>query len=214
MATQTITLEQAMRDFLQDVKDGKTTLLDVAKCRDKSESVLEQEFWHFIEKMNVTEFESVESQVRMLNYRVDSLFRFDGKRIVIELDGKEFHNPKRDAVRDAEILGAGLADEIIRIPYPAMHYYHDATMACLGHWHTRLWIARAQSAMTVEQLQWEIKSMVQPDSDFPTEESAIEWLEPGTDVYRVHDTHGEVGSPRAFLLGWKRSIILRRVASP
>jgi len=49
-------------------------------------------------------------------FRADFMFiPPSGERIIIECDGKEFHDPLRDSFRDAFILGSDCADAIYRI---------------------------------------------------------------------------------------------------
>jgi len=55
-----------------------------------------------------------ELSTRLGNFRVDFSLLFDGKNLVIELDGKEHHKGTKDIWRDAFILGENKSDYIIR----------------------------------------------------------------------------------------------------
>jgi len=60
-----------------------------------------------------------------MNFRLDFYFEFEGEKIGVECDGKEFHNPARDLWRDALILGYDKVDAIYRFNgtdiYPRMN---------------------------------------------------------------------------------------------
>lgn len=174
--------------------------LDIGRCYELSESFLEREFWHFVDKMDRRTISRIEPQPKLGKYRGDSLFEmFGGFRLVIELDGETFHDRNRDWKRDKEILRAGLADEIVRIPYRALHYYPDATIACLGRWFLSLEKPQPVTCLSV----WELREEIENARE--THESTRQFLEDIEhiyDVFYVNESFGTVGSPKGFMYGW------------
>lgn len=55
-------------------------------------------------------------------FRLDMLLASDkGRRVAIEVDGREFHDPRRDHWRTVFIIGAGQVDVIYRVPARAVY---------------------------------------------------------------------------------------------
>lgn len=105
-------------------------------CGGGCESPLECRFWVWLGRTH-DEHSGAARQVRIGKYRADVLCETGGRRIVIELDGKRWHQDfERDHRRDRAIL-LDQIDEIIRIPYAAFNFYPFATFACLASWHDR-----------------------------------------------------------------------------
>lgn len=204
------TLVDLMRQFVQDLREGRTIALDVDKCAGDSESCLEDDFWHFVRKMDVQNMTSIKSQVQILNYRVDSLFEFGGRKVIVELDGKAYHDPTKDWRRDTQILEGGFAHEIIRIPYVAMHWYPDATMACLGHWHGEMLTRRPMFCMTATEFKDELKSLVDTPPDYHKLDAVLERTDPDYDLYHVCDDYALIGGTKAFWYDWKMAVMTRR----
>jgi hypothetical protein len=79
---------------------------------------------------------SIEPQVvvRTLcgTFRLDFMVQVDGRRVGLEVDGKEFHDDWRDEWRDAMILGDNHADEIIRFRGCDLTYHLDDCMYLLS----------------------------------------------------------------------------------
>lgn len=101
---------------------------------DAMESQLE---WRFAWQMRKTQegLKDVFVQVPILSYRVDFLVLTRGKSIVVELDGRRYHDAAKDKLRDDRMISA--VDAIIRIPYSAMTYNENATMAAIAFWFER-----------------------------------------------------------------------------
>ncbi len=75
-----------------------------------------------------------EVSTRRGNFRLDFLLVTPaGLRIGIEVDGKQFHSYRRDAWRDAVILGEGHVDVMIRFAARDVHYRVFDTIAVLRH---------------------------------------------------------------------------------
>lgn len=56
------------------------------------------------------------------NYRVDFFIGTPRRNVVIETDGRDFHNVREDRHRDIRIIKSGNADEILRFKGPDIHY--------------------------------------------------------------------------------------------
>ena len=52
-------------------------------------------------------------QVKFGRYRLDFLIEHDGRQVAVEADGHDFHDAKRDAVRDGELRASGIK-EVLR----------------------------------------------------------------------------------------------------
>lgn len=101
---------------------------------DKGDSVLEEKFWQFF-AMTEKRWHGATDQFKIGRYRVDAIFDCDGKSLVVELDGKQWHDTDLDATRDQELLQS--VDYIIRIPYRAMWFFPFATQQALAEWFPR-----------------------------------------------------------------------------
>ncbi len=106
------------------------------RCGAGCESVLECEFWYWLRKTDLGEKKALR-QFPIGSHRVDCLIGCGDDLVVVELDGKEFHQHRteEDLQRDAELLTK--VDAVIRIPYAALHYYPRATFELLGTWYER-----------------------------------------------------------------------------
>lgn len=78
----------------------------------KFESPIEEMFYDALAPLLASGVE-VKTQVPVLNYRVDFLIR-GPRRVVIECDGREFHDFNRDRIRDIAMLDSGLIDDVLR----------------------------------------------------------------------------------------------------
>ena len=174
------------------------------RCFDACESVLECDFWHFLRK-TARGHDGAEQQVKIGKYRVDCLIDCDGQRVVIELDGAEFHQDERkDWERTKEILRS--VDAVIRIPYAAMHFYPQATMCVLGSWYPRLARDGDLFCMTVDEFMDELRSQDYSNGDFRSEEA---WVDEVETCYELWKDSGWVGSPKAYLKRWNVKCIRR-----
>jgi ATP-dependent DNA helicase UvrD/PcrA len=67
-------------------------------------------------------------QVTFGRYRLDFLLEHEGRRLAIEADGRDYHDPERDAVRDRKLREAGI-EEVLR--FTGSEIWLDAA-ACAG----------------------------------------------------------------------------------
>jgi very-short-patch-repair endonuclease len=102
---------------------------------EKSESPLESTFWHYMRKTDIDAWTEVEGQKVCGRYRLDCYIVGNGRRVGVELDGKQYHQDERaDRKRDQSLILDGYVDEMIRIPYAAMEYASHATFKVLASW--------------------------------------------------------------------------------
>jgi very-short-patch-repair endonuclease len=180
------------------------------RCGGGCGSVLECEFWYWLRKTELGEKRALR-QFQIGPFRVDCLIECGTELVVIELDGREWHQDKNaDFLRDTELLRH--VDAVIRIPYPAMHYYPDATMEVLGTWYARL---RRHGCdiycIHASEIEPNIARNVDPyNSDFDTREKWIEYAEPNYDVWYVEEFVGWAASIKGFLNSWRCAPIVLR----
>lgn len=183
----------------------------------KTESALESRFWHRIRKSSHGPFVDVFPQFRVGRYRCDSMFVIRDKRVVIEVDGSQFHNPRKDEQRDEQILDAGHIDEIIRIPYAAMWHHERATLHVLGTWHHEFQCQQSLLDFSEVELIAErntIERDIQEHGHSSGFESFNEWLEwsaQNASVWRVNGHVGYAESPKAYFCQHNTRPIIRRV---
>jgi very-short-patch-repair endonuclease len=167
----------------------------------KCESDLECKFWWHVKSSNAFRSGLLESQVVVGKYRVDAMATVGSYRIGIELDGKKFHDPKRDAVRDRELLKS--IDGVIHIPFAAVAYYPDATMAAIGSWFPALYHYRGGWVFTRDEL-IECLANLEGDGDYYTEDLWLDAFDANYEVWwPLNEDTCLIGSPRAFVNGWK-----------
>jgi hypothetical protein len=75
-------------------------------------------------------------------FRLDMMATVQGRRIGLEVDGKEYHDEYRDEWRDAMILGDGRADEIIRFRGCDLTYHLDDCLFLLSRMQPLLFCER------------------------------------------------------------------------
>ncbi len=63
---------------------------------------------------------SFNPQARVGKFHVDFIAEIDGKQLIVECDGKDYHNPHRDRERDKEIEALGM--EVLRLTGSEIHY--------------------------------------------------------------------------------------------
>lgn len=172
---------------------------DPRKCRcgGGCDSLLECTFWYWLRKTEAVE-RGCRRQVIIGQYRVDVFCEWGGKRIVVELDGKEFHQDQHaDIRRDKVLLEA--VDAVIRIPGPALHWYPEAVFSILGRWYSRFELRGCDIfCMPAAEFRNEIEGAVHGDGDYLTVESFLDWADPNYELWSDHDTFGRVGSPKMF----------------
>jgi very-short-patch-repair endonuclease len=97
----------------------------------ESESILEERFWEHIRKTK-DGLKGSKSQFQIGNFRVDAIFAYKARAIVVELDGRHFHDPEADAARDLILIKSVSA--VVRIPFRALWDFPRATLAVLNEW--------------------------------------------------------------------------------
>lgn len=183
-------------------------------CGNGCDSHLECMFWHHMRKTQLDE-QGTEHQKAIGRYRVDAFVDCDGQKVVVELDGKAFHNQERDAIRDEFVLQH--CDAVIRIPFAAMWYYERATFEVLAYWFPRFRIAKDVCVHSLAELQQRIENMQEDFYNYELGMSKREYLDKIefiVDVWDADDKFGFVGSPKAFVYNWNITpIVLKRKAA-
>lgn len=214
-----VSLHQLAGELINDIEaNGLCDALGVAplrpgmyvdpqkcKCGGGCESVLECDFWYYIRKTNAME-RNAARQWQVGRYRVDAIFNCDGKTVVVELDGAEFHKDERkDLNRVKDLLLS--VDTVIRIPYQSMHFYPRATFAVLGNWFPRFAL-RGQDVccMTTDEFVAQLRNEPYGEGDFVNEREYLEWADPN---YELWMPGGWVGSPKAWMHQWNVKILRR-----
>lgn len=82
-------------------------------------------------------------------FRLDFLLARPGKTLAIEIDGQPYHNYQRDAARDALVLAAGHADEVIRILARGVAYHVEDVLYLLSEVHSPFFSARARDNLRI-----------------------------------------------------------------
>lgn len=202
-------ISEIVDEFVQRLHAGEVCRCEVLH-QERGDSVLEERFWHMLRKTELG-LHGTAQQVPIGRYRVDGLIDCDGQAVVIELDGKRFHNPDADRIRDAALLQS--VDAIIRIPFAAMWYYRYATFKILESWYPRFAITSPVTMLSEDELKEERD---QVDADFWEygETSVAEWLadvDGDYEVYRVDGPHEAfVGNPKQFLCTSPKVAITQR----
>lgn len=174
-----------------------------------SESVLEDLFWHYVRGTQGGHHNCI-SQFPIGPFRVDAIFDCDGTAVVIELDGKEYHDWQRDDARDSVLLHQ--VGAVIRIPYRAMKYYPFATLAVIGAWYPRFQPIRDDRTMSYIELQRLYNKEV-AHLDAIDQEDWFCQFNSMIEVYTglaPYSSATSVGGPRAFLKQGRPSLITRR----
>lgn len=165
------------------------------------DSVLEKQFWHFLSKTRGGLHGAID-QFPIGRYRVDCLIDCNGKAVVVELDGKAYHDAMADEIRDREILKS--VDAIIRIPFVAMWHYPHATFAVLAKWFSRFQI---ESPATYERQEFiERLRYLQTEEDMRADEY-VSIFDDTIQVWEVQNNAAVVGSPSGFWRSNKRAMM-------
>lgn len=134
------TLHDAMLEFVNSLStiegvQRHERFLMIDRSAASSESYLEGTFWHYMRKTDIDAWTEAEGQRVCGRYRIDAYVVGNGRRVGIELDGKQYHQDERaDRKRDQSLILDGYVDEMIRIPYAAMEYASHATFKILASW--------------------------------------------------------------------------------
>lgn len=182
----------------------------------RCESVLEEFFWDTVLNQRTGPFEDYDCQFIAGKYRVDSAFKTGGKWIAIELDGAEYHNKKRDHIRDTWILANTEITEIIRVPYAAMAYYPNATMGAISDWHREF---RTDKVMAEDfTVPWrrileDIERAQMTDEMYPFRnlDEYLDYAEATFETWKAGKNEAIAGSPKGIYLHWKIRPITRTV---
>lgn len=177
--------------MLCDSQDGRAPW-----SQKNTDSVLEEDFWWFLAGTNLGHA-GAESQARIGRYRVDALIDCDGDKVVVELDGKAFHDKAKDAVRDSEIIKS--VDAIIRIPFAAIHYCHHATFRVLEAWYPRFATRRDMRVIELGDFMSELESDDFCHLGISREQYADEC---GYQIYRAFENEGLAASARSIVRGY------------
>lgn len=178
-----------------------------------AESMIERDFWHHVANKTRRLMDDAQSQVVIGKYRVDALFKINGRQVVVELDGKEFHQDVLADRRREDVL-LETVDEIIRIPGAAMYYFGNATFQVLGGWHPRFKIAKEVTTMTLVEYKAEKQRFIDnPEELHDYGNSIARWIEDVDSSFQIIDAgdeYAKVGSPKAFEECWSLRPITRR----
>lgn len=157
------------------------------------ESEMERLMLHVLEKG--FRRKEIFQQCEVGNYRLD--FAVGG--IAVEVDGKKYHDPRRDAQRDAWILwNSDTIHTIIRVEAAVLLYYPNACMGVLSHfmpdgkWHPSY--ARDNN---VERRMEEAESWVDDVYHIGSEELRLSFAQ--GDAFEINGDVAYIGSPFAFL---------------
>lgn len=140
----------------------------------EGESVLEDRFWEMMRKTNLG-LEGAKPQFEIGRFRVDAIVDCSGKSVVIELDGKQWHDPKADEHRDGIL--AQSVDAVIRIPFRCMWDTPRATFRAINEWYRDRFYIEDDHVVTEGELEYGL---------VPLDGHAIE-------VYQVYDQRARVG---------------------
>ena len=182
----------------------------VSKAYDHAESPIEADFWHQMRKTNWTPWKSIAGQVNLGKYRVDCLLEFSDQRLVVELDGKEFHDEADDLRRDKILLTDHGITWVVRIPGSSIYMMPNATMRVLAEWWNVFGIGRETGVIRSSELRGEMEKSINRDGVVMSDS---EWLAECGTFYHVWDadeTTGFVACPEAVLKSWNIRRIRRR----
>jgi hypothetical protein len=100
----------------------------------------------------------VSCETRFGAFRFDFVLQRPGYTVVVECDGREFHDEWRDEWRDAITLGDGHADEVIR--FPGSMIFHSAIDCALllSEWHPWALTERGADAFDRLSTRWQERS--------------------------------------------------------
>ena len=164
-------------------KDGDKWFINFAVI----ESELERAFAWQLKKTRLG-LANAFAQVPIAGYRVDFLLKHAGQLIVVELDGRAFHNKERDRIRDERLIKH--VDAIIRIPYSAMALNENATMIAISKWFDRFEIVPENTTVTYSEAIEEYKSACRRNDCESIDYSELDYLQ----VYTEHPNCVRVGS--------------------
>lgn len=183
---------EIIQDILGRLRNGEMCNCEFPKDVIRGDSYLEKMFWHMMLKTEIGWHGAVD-QLQIGKYRVDVIADCNGQSVVVELDGKQYHDSGKDAIRDAEILNH--VDAIVRIPYYSMAQFRYGVFHLLGMWFPRFRIPSAD---------WAVISRSE------LQESVEDWLSEDADAIDVWDEVGSVGflgTPRQFAANTPKAVV-------
>ena len=122
------------------------------------ESIIERDVLHCLDKWVADEVKVVpqwEIETIGGKFRADFLVANKSRFIIIECDGKDYHDRDRDEWRDAMILGTGKIDAVYRLRGRDIWYHRDELFFILANWEPaifRLGLAQKLSRVASEKL--------------------------------------------------------------
>lgn len=158
------------------------------------DSVLEERFWHMMLKTSGG-FHGSADQFQIGRYRVDAIFDCGGEVVVIELDGKAYHDRAADTERDNILINS--VDAIIRIPFAAMWYYRNATLAAIASWYPRFDAGYYVTCLPLSEFNQEYTD-IKAEREWNPQEWIAE-VEHSYDIWEAGRQYATVGSPKGFL---------------
>lgn len=188
--------------------EWRTKFYDKSLCH----SPIEQLFWHHVQKTRLMCSHS-KAQKEFGRFRVDAAFEIDGRTIIVELDGKRFHDQERDWHRDTELLHVHGCDEIIRIPGSAIWHFPRATFRVLQEWHPRFEIPEDMYVCSIEDFDQERQDFLDDRENSRLTEAEFLQDVANYELWSAtYETRGIVGSPKAHIFGRPHMpIITRRI---
>lgn len=162
------------------------------------QSVAEADFLHVLLKA-IPALE-VRSQVALGQFRGDFVYQSGSHRILFEVDGKKFHDHKRDVQRDLWILNNTDVTNVVRIPAAIVHYFRDAMMGVLAEWFSCF--ARWENHLRYRAE--ELEPIIEKVSELVDEMDydALERFAESESVRFLGSTFAVIGSPMSFVPEW------------
>lgn len=194
---------EVLNEMLAEVKDGGIcTRCLFQSYEPRGDSVLEQSFWRWI-KGSAGSWHGAIDQFQIGKYRVDAIFDCDGEAVVIELDGKAYHDRAKDHLRDKELIQH--VSGIIRIPFAAMWWYSQATIQALGSWYPRFSKPINQLVLTYEEFLEEWQNV--QDDPYTLPEDYLEDVNDQYQIYKIDGNAAFLGTPKQFIYSSPKQLI-------
>lgn len=160
------------------------------------ESRAESSFLHLLQK--VYNDSEIDGQVKAVRYRMDFVTT-DG--IAWEVDGRQYHDPVKDAQRDKDLLASKAVQSIVRIPAAVVQFFPFSCIAVIADFAGRY--ART-IAITREDCVDEWQSALESGEE-DTVEQVAEYLK-NADAYSTDGPIATIGSGLSFVSGWQRYV--------
>lgn len=168
-----------IKPVIERLRDGETQ--DFAPPDSTGDSVLEERFWEMMRQTRGGLTGAID-QFQIGPHRVDAIVVCDGKAVVIELDGKAFHNSITDTFRDDAVLRS--VNAVVRIPFHALWDAPYATFHVLSLWFPRFEIERHNPRCEPSP-----RVMAKSDyTDWLDSDDSIDEDHTGIEIYSEHGT--------------------------